>query len=235
MNLNSSEVSRQSETEPYDADLPSTHQRSSRLIGGADYYRLRGNCSWFAAPVTITSAVGQQISGNGAADTTEHGALHGSESENQDSVFLELITGMIIGVVITANNESAATFTVDDTHGLPSGDGSNQCGRRHNLDSRFEFQQYKRRLVGDNEYRLTTLEADLSGFAPGPDTVIGFFRSGSERGGIGIQTVSLHCTRNKNKQWVGDQNVLRPQGQFVIQNNLISDSETYGILIDAPR
>ena len=66
--------------------------------------------------------------------------------------------------------------------------------------------------------------------------MIGFFRSGSELGGIGVANGVLRTAPEiRTTGQVGDQNVLRPQGQFVIQNNLISDSATYGILIDASR
>ena len=188
-------------------------------------------------PVIITSAVGQQMSGDGAADATEHGALLWKVNlENQDSVFLEVDywNGHRDGDNVEQLSSLPATFIVDDTQGLPSGDGV-----AISLDDGVNWTRvsnFSNTSSGLSSIRLTTLEVDLSDFDPTADTVIGFFRSGSELGGIGVANGVLRTAPEiRTTGQVGDQNVLRPQGQFVIQNNLISDSETYGILIDASR
>jgi hypothetical protein len=162
--------------------------------------------------------------------------------QNHESVFLDVEYWNVHANGDNGEQLSSLpeTFEVSENSGLPSGDGvaiSLDNGVNWTRVSNFSNARRLGRSSSDNSYRLTQLAVDLSEFDfTNRDTVIGFFRSGAETGGIGIANGVLRTAPEiKTTGQVGDQNVLRPQGQFVIQNNLISDSEAYGIEIDASR
>ena len=84
---------------------------------------------------------------------------------------------------------------------------------------------------------IRSLQVDLSSFGiPNATTILGFFSSGSENFEVEyldaiIRTAPVSATTG----FIGDRNIVREQGQFLIQNNIISDASQYGIRIDAAR
>ena len=83
---------------------------------------------------------------------------------------------------------------------------------------------------------IDMFDPDFAAF--GRQTVIGFFRSGPNQGGIEvgnavIRTSPLIATSGR----VGDKNneFENQQGQFIVQNTIVTDSLEYGIRIDAGR
>ena len=77
---------------------------------------------------------------------------------------------------------------------------------------------------------VQTLEVHLGAFGvPNANTVIGFFNSGANLGEIlfsdaVVRTAPVISTTGL----VGDRNIIRQQGQFVIENNIISHAQEYG-------
>ena len=71
-------------------------------------------------------------------------------------------------------------------------------------------------------------------------TVIGFFQSGTltaaESGGVAIRNAIITAApRTQNVGLVGDSNLPRQQGRFLIENNFIVEASLYGVRIDAGR
>ncbi|NCY01527.1 MAG: hypothetical protein EBX36_01105, partial [Planctomycetia bacterium] len=67
-----------------------------------------------------------------------------------------------------------------------------------------------------------------------PGTVrIGFFQSGTG-GFVALDDLQvLPAVPTPATGTIGDRDLIRPQGQFIIANNIVSDAQTYGISIDA--
>ena len=79
--------------------------------------------------------------------------------------------------------------------------------------------------------------ATLSIGALSATTLIGFHRTGTAgEGGIAYGNAVIRTAPEiETTELVGDRNIIREQGQFVIENNFISHAEEYGIRIDAAR
>ena len=71
-------------------------------------------------------------------------------------------------------------------------------------------------------------------------TVIGFFQSGTltaaQSGGVTVRNAIITTApRTHNVGLVGDSNLPRQQGRFLIENNFIANAALYGVRIDAAR
>ncbi|TSA05943.1 MAG: hypothetical protein D4R77_07090, partial [Planctomycetaceae bacterium] len=83
--------------------------------------------------------------------------------------------------------------------------------------------------------------ANAAGISLKSPTLIGFFQSGNLtwNSGQGIALDELRITQTPpiiNTGTIGDSNHVREQGQFIIENNIVTSAATYGISIDAgPR
>ena len=194
--------------------------------------------------------VGRLLQGTGGFNTqTEHSVLKWSvDLANQPAAFLSVDYSVSSQEVLSSLPE---TFTITDENDLPSGDGlaisvddGTTWFRVADFGATTAFGQYASSL----EVNIADVPNVLDpAFVPGfnepvvalsDETVIGFFRSGANAGGIEvgnavIRTAPLVITSGL----VGDKNneFENQQGQFIVQNTIVTDASTYGIRIDAGR
>jgi hypothetical protein len=165
----------------------------------------------------------------GNLSPSEHNALEWAvDLEGQDTAFLEFNYAVDATEQLTI---LPATFTITDPSNVPSGDGV-----AISVDGGLNWTRLSNVTGTDGEVRSLEVDLSAAGLAFTADTRIGFFRSGRNVGGIYygkavIRTAPLISTTGL----VGDRNIIREQGQFVIENNFISHAEEYGIRIDAAR
>ena len=190
-------------------------------------------------------------------DVNGNGVLDPGEDANVNGVFeiLETEHSVLKWAVDLANQPAAVlevnysvdederltqlpdTFEIVDETDLPTGDGvalSVDGGINWTRIANFTATST---LLGTYE---STLEVDLveAGLVLSDTTVIGVFRSDANEGGITvrnavIRTAPLVATSGL----VGDKNneFENQQGQFIVQNTIVTDASTYGIRIDAGR
>ena len=143
------------------------------------------------------------------------------------------------------------TFTITDENDLPSGDGlaisvddGTTWFRVTDFGATTAFATYQSSLEVNLADVPNVLDPAFDPVLNEPvvalsdETVIGFFRSGANAGGIEvgnavIRTAPLVITSGL----VGDKNneFENQQGQFIVQNTIVTDASTYGIRIDAGR
>ena len=193
---------------------------------------------------------GRLLRGTGGFNTeTEHSVLKWSvDLANQPAAFLSIDYSVSSQEVLSPLPE---TFTITDADDLPSGDGlaisvddGTTWFRVTDFGATTAFAQYQSSL----EVNIADVPNVLDpAFVPGfnepvvalsDQTVIGFFRSGANAGGIEvgnavIRTAPLVITSGL----VGDKNneFENQQGQFIVQNTIVTDASAYGIRIDAGR
>lgn len=220
------------------------------------------NTATLSRPVTLLGGTvlnfaisGIQLTGTGVATSaTEHNRLTWTvDLANQPSAFLEF-------QYRTNSSESLtplpATFTINALNPNPFGDGV-----AVSVDGGTTWRTIANFTATRQPWRQVRLDlVDAFGGALTANTQIGFFQSGPQsdadtpdgRGGIVIRGVqydpntwldvpvggSRHvlittAPRIATSGLVGDSNHVREQGQFIVENNIISDASQYGIRVDA--
>ena len=173
---------------------------------------------------------GLQMAGlGGSQSTTEHNAVFWSiDLDNQPAAFFAFDYETAATETLTALPE---TFQLTDTEQLPYGDGvavSLDGGVSWTTVGNFT-------ATGGATKRLELdLIAKLGVTQLTAETVIGFFQSGQQTGGITVANAEITTAPIiRTSGLVGDQNFLREQGQFLIESNIVSHAAQYGIRIDA--
>jgi hypothetical protein len=179
-------------------------------------------------PLTFTTS--SRLEGvGGNLSPSEHNALEWAvDLEGQNTAFLEFNYAVDATERLTSLPD---IFEITDPSNVPSGDGV-----AISVDGGTNWTRLSNVTGTDGEVRSLEVDLSAAGLAFTADTRIGFFRSGRNVGGIAygkavIRTAPLISTTGL----VGDRNIIREQGQFVIENNFISHAEEYGIRIDAAR
>ena len=191
--------------------------------------------------VVATDASGLRMSGNGGTSTQHNAVFWSIDLANHPSAFLEFEyrTGLTTNTSVAEQlTPLPSTFTLASLAGgtagnqLPAGDGvavSTNGGLTWTTIANF--------TATANAFRTARLRL-TPGITPTATTVIGFFQSGSltaaQGGGITVRNAEITTApRIATSGLVGDRNLIREQGQFIIENNLVSDASQYGIRIDA--
>ena len=180
---------------------------------------------------------GTRLEGDGATNTTQHSVLKWAvDLANQPAAILELNYSVDEDERLTQLPDA---FTIDDETDLPTGDGvalSVDGGINWTRIANFSTTTTFR---GFGTYE-TTLEVDLggAGLVLSDTTVIGVFRSDANEGGITVRNAVIRTAPViATSGLVGDKNneFENQQGQFIVQNTIVTDASTYGIRIDAGR
>jgi hypothetical protein len=191
--------------------------------------------------VTATAA-GIAMSGNGGASTALNAIKWSVDLANQPKACLEFQYRSGIDETFTP---LPAKFVINANRGLPYGDGVavSTDGGTNWTTVALLGNTARTALVGGFAVTVTewkTARLDLIR-ALGPltaSTVIGFFQSGTlttaANGGISIASpVIVVDPPTTSIGLVGDSNLPREQGVFVVENNIVTDAKEYGISIDA--
>ncbi|MBT6460751.1 MAG: fibronectin type III domain-containing protein, partial [Planctomycetaceae bacterium] len=185
----------------------------------------------------LGGGLGTLLQGDDATVTTQHSVLKWAvDLANQPAAVLE--------VAYSVNEEEQLTqlpdaFTIADETDLPTGDGvalSVDGGINWTRIANFSTTTT---FSGFGTYE-TTLEIDLldAGLVLSDTTVIGVFRSDANEGGITVRNAVIRTAPViATSGLVGDKNneFENQQGQFIVQNTIVTDASTYGIRIDAGR
>ena len=180
---------------------------------------------------TVTPVpAGLQLAGLGnATSTTEHNAVFWNiDLDREPAAFFAFDYATTAGETLTA---LPFTFQLTDTEQLPYGDGV-----AVSLDGGVNWQTVGAFTATGGATRRMELDliAQLGVNQLTAQTVIGFFQSGQQAGGITIANAEITTAPIINTSGlVGDQNFLREQGQFLIESNIISHAAQYGIRVDA--
>ena len=189
------------------------------------------------AVVPLGGGLGTLLQGDDATVTTQHSVLKWAvDLANQPAAVLELNYSVDEDERLTQLPDA---FTIDDETDLPTGDGvalSVDGGINWTRIANFSTTTTFR---GFGTYE-TTLEVDLggAGLVLSDTTVIGVFRSDANEGGITVRNAVIRTAPViATSGLVGDKNneFENQQGQFIVQNTIVTDASTYGIRIDAGR
>jgi hypothetical protein len=184
---------------------------------------------------------GLRMSGNGGTSTQHNAVFWSIDLANQPSAFLEFEyrTGLNTNTGVAEQlTPLPSTFTLASLAGgtagnqLPTGDGvavSTNGGLTWTTIANY--------TATNNAFRTARLRL-TPGITPTATTVIGFFQSGTltaaQGGGITVRNAEITTApRVATTGLVGDRNLVREQGQFIIENNLVSDAQQFGIRVDA--
>jgi len=137
------------------------------------------------------------------------------------------------------------SFLTDADHEIPKGDGV-----AVSVDGGVSWTTVAQLGVTNDQWRTARIDlvaslARVLGNLPvgqsrlTSQTVIGVFKSGFRQlpaGGIAIRNAIITAApRTQNVGLVGDSNLPRQQGRFLIENNFIAEASLYGVRIDAAR
>ncbi len=184
------------------------------------------------------------LQGNGnAANPGDGVALTWSiDLAEQPSAFFEIeyATGWNEGL-----RSLPETFTTDADHQIPKGDGV-----AVSVDGGVTWTTVAQLTVTNSQWKTARIDlvASLSrvlGNLPvgqshlASQTVIGVFKSGFRQfpaGGFVVRNAIITAApRTQNIGLVGDSNLPRQQGRFLIENNFIAEASLYGVRIDSAR
>ena len=187
------------------------------------------------AVVPLGAGLGTLLEGDGATGTTQHSVLKWAvDLANQPAAVFE------INYTVDEDERLSQlpdTFTTADETDLPTGDGV-----ALSVDGGLNWTRianFTTTTTGLGTYE-STLEVDLFevGLTLSDTTVVGVFRSDANQGGITVRNAVIRTTPLVvTSGLVGDKNneFENQQGQFIIQNTIVTDASTYGIRIDAGR
>ncbi|MDA8042243.1 MAG: hypothetical protein MPJ22_07495, partial [Pirellulales bacterium] len=166
---------------------------------------------------------------------TQHSALKWAvDLANQPAAVLEFNYSVNEDEQLT---QLPNTFTIVDETDLPTGDGV-----ALSVDGGINWVRianFSTTTTGAGTYE-SSLEIDLlqAGLVLTDTTVIGFFRSDANQGGITVRNAVIRTAPVVTTSGlVGDKNneFENQQGQFIVQNTIVTNASTYGIRIDAGR
>ena len=178
---------------------------------------------------------GTILQGDGGNLTTQHSALKWAvDLANQPAAVLEFNYSVNEDEQLT---QLPNTFTIVDETDLPTGDGV-----ALSVDGGINWVRianFSTTTTGAGTYE-SSLEIDLlqAGLVLTDTTVIGFFRSDANEGGITVRNAVIRTAPVVTTSGlVGDKNneFENQQGQFIVQNTIVTNASTYGIRIDAGR